>query len=163
MTQLQSQTCKDFYTNWNMNREKGIFLFSVTIFFCNAYMFSIPNFRFKVVHLFIQYIQYGKNVFLKVLISRGQDLFQWLMLILKGSFVKCEMYFRYEQKYSDNMPLTMIKENYYATFFQLMYANQIHHNFFAFKLLELHQLLQSMLYIELFLIHFEILIFWLII
>ena len=162
MTQLQSQTCKDFYTNWNMNREKGIFLFSVTIFFCNAYMFSIPNFRFKVVHLFIQYIQYGKNVFLKVFDFEGIGFILVVNVDLKGQF-SCEVYFRYEQKYSGNMPLTMIKENYYATFFQLMYANQIHHNFFAFKLLELHQLLQSMLYIELFLIHFEILIFWLII
>ena len=162
MTQLQSQTCKDFYTNWNMNREKGIFLFSVTIFFCNAYMFSIPNFRFKVVHLFIQYIQYGKNVFLKVFDFEGIGFILVVNVDLKGQF-SCEVYFRYEQKYSDNMPLTMIKENYYATFFQLMYANQIHHNFFALKLLELHQLLQSMLYIELFLIHFEILIFWLII
>ena len=44
---------------------------------------------------------------------------------------------------------------YYATFFRLMYVNLIHRNFFVLKLLKLHQLSQAMLYIKLFLIHFE--------
>ena len=49
---------------------------------------------------------------------------------------------------------------YYATFFRLMYANLLHHNFFVLKFLELHQLSQAMLYIELFLIYFENVDFW---
>ena len=50
ITQLQSKTCKEFYTNQIMNRKKGIFLFFCNNqFYKNAYLFSIPNFRFKVV------------------------------------------------------------------------------------------------------------------
>ena len=55
-----------------MNREKGIFLF-----FCNnillkkAYLFSIPNFRFKAAP-FIYTIQ--EIIFLVVLILKGNSL-----------------------------------------------------------------------------------------
>ena len=54
---------KEFYTNWIINREKRIFLFSVIITFlktpiCLAFLTSG-------LRLFHSFIQQGKNVFLK--------------------------------------------------------------------------------------------------
>ena len=55
-----------------MNREKKIFLFfRNNNFFENAYLFSIPNFRFKAVP-FIYTIQ--EIIFLVVLILKGNSL-----------------------------------------------------------------------------------------
>ena len=84
MTQLQSKMSKEFYTNWIINKEKGIFLFfSIIIIFlktpiCLAFLTSG-------LRLFHSFIQYGKNTFLKVFDLEGMGFILVANTELKGN------------------------------------------------------------------------------
>ena len=82
MTQLQSKTCKEFYTNCILNREKGIFLFSIIIIFlktpiCLALLTSG-------LRLFHSFIQYGKNALVKVFDLEGMGFILVVDADVKG-------------------------------------------------------------------------------
>ena len=75
--------CKKFYTSWIMHREKGIFLFFsvITIFLKTPFCLAFLTLGLSLFHSFIQY---GKNVFLKVFDLKGKEFILVVDADLKG-------------------------------------------------------------------------------